>query len=620
MALSPAGTPRTLPPAIATATAIALAALAACDSGPTGVADECNPDTGAGCDPPPAAACDPQLVPAGRSCVLWKRGETARELIAADTFDILVIDAGTEVRAAEGVQLVASQLLIRGTESAPVLFRPLAAGSHWGGIVIPGYGPDSSSISHVRIETAQTGISATSPVRIEHLHVEDIQGIGVLMHGGELIRSVIDGAGGSGVVIGSNSAVRMEGTIVRGAATGIELPCVRCRLHISGGTIEDNEGDGIRVRFGDPRTGTVIFEAPVRIAGNGGHPLVIPLVSMRGVMNDVAAQSDLLGTGRDTIVAFAGSTWGAGQVPEGDLTIRKTLPFRVVVPCPGGLPPMVMEAGALLTVQGGACAARFAMQMPTLLGTAAEPVTIAGDGVTMRLTTAGVDTAVLRHARFRGVRLVTLDDPVVIDEVVLNSSTLVITYSGSRITNVWSTGGGSTGPYEYQQEAAVTLGGDVRLEDTRIEGALHHAVHITGGSPVVTRCTVRLNAGHGVWVEQGTLRIEQCSLEENAGLGIHNSTPDTVEATYNWWGDPAGPRGTNGDGIDGPVRYIPFLTSPAGSSAGMPVARPLFALSTALEPRREHRRTVLTPSLTWPHAAIYDSHSLNSKTESHTSR
>lgn len=78
-------------------------------------------------------------------------------------------------------------------------------------------------------------------------------------------------------------------------------------------------------------------------------------------------------------------------------------------------------------------------------------------------------------------------------------------------------------------------------------------------------CGIRRNGGHGVWVEQGTVRIEQCSLEDNAGYGIHNSTPDTVPAQHNWWGDPAGPRGSSAKGIDGPVRYEPFLVAPPAS-------------------------------------------------------
>ena len=557
----------TLPlPSIAIVPAVLLVVLTACDQpAVTDPSDECNPAGADGCEPPPAAACDPQQVPQGRNCVRWTPAEGVRLLSPADTFDILVIDAGTEVRAAAGVQLVASKLDINGTAAAPVQFLPLTDGVRWGGIETPGYGTDTSTIRYARIETAEHGIVATAPAIIENTHIEDIAGVGVVLHGGHLVRSIIEGAQEAGIAIGSDSHASLSDTDVRGSGDGIRVLCLRCRLHISGGSIEDNTGDGMRTSFGDTRSGTVIFESPVRITGNAGYPLVVPLVSMRGVMNDVAARANLLGNGRDTVIAYAGSTWGAQHVPPGDLTIARALPFRVVLSCTAGLPLMTMEAGASLTVESRGCAGPVGVwPVPVTHGTAAEPVTIAGINAVLSFVQQGADTVFVRHARFTNIRLVSAETPVVIEDVELDSSSLVINAHGSRVARLSSRGAGSTGFFEYQQEAAITLGADVRLEHLLIEGALHHGLHVDGGSPVVNMCTIRGNAGHGVWVEQGTLRIEQCTLEGNAGYGIHNSVPDTVQAPNNWWGDPAGPRGSSGDGIDGPVRYVPFLTAPPG--------------------------------------------------------
>ena len=559
----------TLPIPSITIVPIILFVALACDGGQGAVTDplddECSPDAPDACDPPPAATCAPQQVPQGRSCVRWTPADGVRLVNPADTFDILVIDAGTEVRAAAGVRLVASQLHVNGTAAAPVRFLPLTESVRWGGIETPGYGADTSTIRYARIETAEHGVVATAPALIENTHIEDVTGVGVVLHGGHLIRSVIEGAQDAGVAIGSNSHARLSDTDVRDSGDGIRVLCVHCRLFIGGGSIENNAGDGVRTTFGDMRSGTVIFEAPVRITGNAGYPLVVPLISMRGVMNDVAARNNLLGNGRDTVMAYAGNTWGDHDVPDGDLDIARALPFHVTLPCTAALPLMTMAAGASLTVKSYGCGGPWGVwPVPVSHGTAAEPVSITGISAMLGLVRQGADTVFVRHARFTNVRLLSGETPVVMEDVELDSSSLVITAAGSRVARLSSIAGGRTGAYEYQQQAAITLAGDVRLEQVLIEGALHHGLHIDSGSPVVRECTIRGNAGHGVWVEQGTVRIEQCSVEGNAGYGIHNSTPDTVQAPNNWWGDPTGPRGPTGNGVDGPVRYDPFLSAPPG--------------------------------------------------------
>ena len=553
---------------IATTAGVLILALASCEpAGPSvdQTGEECDPATGEGCEPPVAAACGPYVVPPGRTCVRWT-SPGPYDVTASATFDILVIDAGTEVRAAPGAELVATRFIIEGTAAEPVILGPLVDGEPWGGLVIPGepwgVSADTSLIRHARIRNAATGIHALGFMQVEDTRVEESAGMGIYLSDGELVRVMVDGADGSGVGIGSNSGPRIEDTVVRNAVTGIELDCLRCGLTISGGAVEDNTGDGIRTSMGSQTGGTVIFESPVRITGNGGYPLVVPLVSMRGVMSDAAARNGLLGNGRDTIIAGGGSSWFASDVPDGEIRIAKTLPFRVRLACPGWLEPLVMEAGASLTVDAGGCPGPAGGPFPTLLGTAVEPVRITGVNATLALLGQDDDTVFVRHARFAGVRLMSGEIPVVMEDVALASSTLVLEAGGSRIARVRSAGGGATGPFEHQQEAAITLGGDVQMEDAVIEDALYHGLRISGGHPIVTGCVIHRSGANGVWVQSGRLRIELCILEHNTSYAIHNSTPDSVQAPNNWWGDPAGPYGPDSDGIDGPVMYQPPLESP----------------------------------------------------------
>lgn len=49
---------------------------------------------------------------------------------------------------------------------------------------------------------------------------------------------------------------------------------------------------------------------------------------------------------------------------------------------------------------------------------------------------------------------------------------------------------------------------------------------------------------------------------------MNNVGTAVVDATDNWWGDPAGPDGPEGDGVDGPIDVEPWLTDPASGDTG----------------------------------------------------
>jgi hypothetical protein len=44
--------------------------------------------------------------------------------------------------------------------------------------------------------------------------------------------------------------------------------------------------------------------------------------------------------------------------------------------------------------------------------------------------------------------------------------------------------------------------------------------------------------------------------------GILNTALASLDARHNWWGDRAGPLGPLGDGVEGPVEFEPYRTSP----------------------------------------------------------
>jgi hypothetical protein len=43
--------------------------------------------------------------------------------------------------------------------------------------------------------------------------------------------------------------------------------------------------------------------------------------------------------------------------------------------------------------------------------------------------------------------------------------------------------------------------------------------------------------------------------------GVQTITTNTIDASYNWWGDINGPTTRNGDAISGNISYLPIETS-----------------------------------------------------------
>lgn len=80
----------------------------------------------------------------------------------------------------------------------------------------------------------------------------------------------------------------------------------------------------------------------------------------------------------------------------------------------------------------------------------------------------------------------------------------------------------------------------------------------------VSGCRVRWSGSAGIVAVDGSVdvRIHDCALESNGGPGVRNLGADIVDARFNWWGDPAGPLGPAGDGVEGDVDFSEHRTSP----------------------------------------------------------
>ncbi|MCK4653904.1 MAG: right-handed parallel beta-helix repeat-containing protein, partial [Candidatus Cloacimonetes bacterium] len=92
-------------------------------------------------------------------------------------------------------------------------------------------------------------------------------------------------------------------------------------------------------------------------------------------------------------------------------------------------------------------------------------------------------------------------------------------------------------------------------------------------STTITNSIISNNASDGI-SHSGECSIHYCDITDNIGFGVLNSSggcfPQRITAAQNnWWGDPGGPFGPNGDGVGCsylPIDYIhytPWLTEPS---------------------------------------------------------
>jgi hypothetical protein len=100
---------------------------------------------------------------------------------------------------------------------------------------------------------------------------------------------------------------------------------------------------------------------------------------------------------------------------------------------------------------------------------------------------------------------------------------------------------------------------EVRVEDSIGDSVAVAPIFNTAMSIDFVNCQVSTSGRHGIVVAKHRtatapwVGVADCNLFGNTGNAIVNLSAPPVPAAGNWWGDPAGPQGSNGDSTSGAV-------------------------------------------------------------------
>jgi hypothetical protein len=438
--------------------------------------------------------------------------------------DTLTIEAGALVCAAPGARLVAmrGQLHVMGTSAQPVVFTALDSTRYWAGIIGQGV-----MVRHAEIRYAEIGLWTEGGV-IEDTYIHNCTNRGISAGGGVVLRRLrIEECGVA--VLFANGTLTMEHPIIRNSRSVGIFVVRRATLDLTGGEITGSTGPGLVIAADPGGSARLVLHEPVRITGGANVPAVVTGSAAAQLTRDAETSKYLVGNAVDALDVIDFDFGGGVVSPD--------LAWRVTPLCwlPSfDLGTFVVQAGATLDLQMSRCPGGARGQLIGQ-GTEAAPATIRGDNLSspadLRSDDTAPDTIRLTHTRISGVNLRMENRPVVFEDVVLEASRVRIGSDGSRIVR------------------------------SRIHGSTADAVTITA-AVVLSECTVEDNARHGIRVEAGSPRVHQCNIRRNGGAGISNVGTGVVDAAHNWWGDAAGPAGPEGDGIEGNVLFVPFLTTP----------------------------------------------------------
>ncbi len=229
------------------------------------------------------------------------------------------------------------------------------------------------------------------------------------------------------------------------------------------------------------------------------------------------------------------------------------------------VPGESVSAATITVCPGGTCSHTTIQAAVTAAAATGDTITVAAGTYNETVTVNKSVTITLANA------------------VVVNGVTSCFAISADNVTvNTASNGGATCKPAGTSHGIAVTAAAanGTRIIGLDIDGSLQAStgdginVANTVNSILIQDNYIHGLKGDGVefaGTPTGSVVIKGNLFTGNTGYGINNVGTTTLDATYNSWGDPAGPTGTNGDGVSANVTssswtHVALSMAPSGTS------------------------------------------------------
>lgn len=458
------------------------------------------------------------------------------------------------------------RLVVNGLDTARIVLTAVDPANGWWGVHMAGSPGSPSSLRHVRLEHTDSVVALSThdshAVQIDSsVFRQNALGLYLGGTGSAIRRSRVDTVTTvyAGVILGSNTT--FERTTIRGSA-GVGLAVLGTSgISLLGGRIEGSGGVGLKVTT----EGHGIYSPPImsqtlRIVGGASYPAEMVVSAFPKIYAGLAQHDSLLGNARDTLLVTGGIlqwyAYPSSKLPwhvKGNITVQW---IGILNPGPGAT--LTMDPGVEIVARAGGRVSARGTQAAPVRFTAADP---ASGWYGIRLEGAPSQTSYLTNVRIEHAAGVAVDatesHPVVIDSTVIRQTGAAawLTSPRSRISR-------SRVDTTYGGGAAVMLGDSTTLESTLIRGSNERGLIVLSPTASVHGCEVRENVAEGIDLWADGIDVHDCNLVDNGGAGVRALSTYTGIVENNWWGDAAGPTGTNGDGVSGALDYTPWRTTP----------------------------------------------------------
>lgn len=456
------------------------------------------------------------------------------------------------------------RLVMNGLDTARIVLTAYDPAYGWWGVHMGGNPGAPSTVKHVRLEYGGTAGPLSSygnhAVLIDStVFRQNAMGIDLAGKGSAIRRSRVDTVtmpGHVAVTLGSNTT--FEKTEIRGAA-GVGMAVVGTTgVAIHGGRIEGSGGVGLMVSTPGY---AITTSSTLRVVGGASYPAEMVVSAVSKLYPGPSQQDSLLGNARDTLVVTGGILqWYVhpnSRIPwrvTGDITVQWV---GILHAGPGASLSFTAYRG--ITARGGGTIVARGTKAAPVLFTAADSQGWSGISLEGAPSAASYLTNVrIEHVKAFHHHGVFAQDShtVVIDSAVFRQNVwpVGLVSPGSRISR-------SRVDTTLSPNPAVELASNAKIESTLIRGSAGGGLRVHTATAQIVSCEIRGSADYGIQL-LAAAPVHDCSLVDNGGPGIENLAPATADVENNWWGDAAGPTGTNGDGVSGPLDHTPWRTTP----------------------------------------------------------